>query len=464
MAYSTTSVHPSGNRLACSLGNQARYPVVVSENVPAPLEWIVGSEDSFQFLTVSSSGETKRYSFDGQVSNTTFPNLVASRPLVGFGDPLRPVVPPESTSRYGRAIPAPDGGLLYIDQFQNLKHIFTGPDGVEVDTVVDPSIVDPLIDGRIVFSAKNQMWALYTSATSDRDSLGIHGDIMEGFHLHILKYVDGFQVSEEVVLEGDELVYEGMGPMWADVDEDGVDDIVTTVSTLDVDASIRVYFMNSDGTVREQLSSDPARARYLQLFGFGPVSIFGTGEPENEFVGLLDPGNNGIIEYYRYEPKNDGNGTIKFSADGLPTRYTAHSFFSRNVDQGVVGDFDGDGRAETVIQNEEGTRLVAIERATERNAETVWSIPLSASVKSNIAVSCVDGTPQILFGTTDSKLIRVHFELETLSPLSSPTEAPKVGPLAAPTPDEASSAATAATIFPMWIYAAFVLFLLSKRN
>jgi hypothetical protein len=57
------------------------------------------------------------------------------------------------------------------------------------------------------------------------------GDATEGFHLHVLKNKGGrLQVASETVLEGDQMIFEGLAPMWTDIDGDGVEDILTTAS------------------------------------------------------------------------------------------------------------------------------------------------------------------------------------------------------------------------------------------
>ena len=84
-------------------------------------------------------------------------------------------------------------------------------------------------DAKIVLSDDGRI-AVYANATNQRYVHGIMGDSIEGASLVILRIIDEkLEIIEQIDLEGD-AVYEGLSPMWADVNQDGVQDLITTVS------------------------------------------------------------------------------------------------------------------------------------------------------------------------------------------------------------------------------------------
>ena len=73
------------------------------------------------------------------------------------------------------------------------------------------------------------MWALYTSATDVYDH-AVLGDALEGYQLTVLQWNPETELVEwhsntglEDVPQSD-AVFEGLGPMWTDIDQDGIDD------------------------------------------------------------------------------------------------------------------------------------------------------------------------------------------------------------------------------------------------
>src|SRR5690606_27646447 len=95
--------------------------------------------------------------------------------------------------------------------------------------------------GLPVVNAAGQI-ALYSDPTNERYVHGILGDDLEAAALLVL------QISPEnlvetvgrIALTGDE-VFEGLLPMWADVDGDEIEDLIVTVSSGRNGAGVRVF-------------------------------------------------------------------------------------------------------------------------------------------------------------------------------------------------------------------------------
>ena len=253
--------------------------------------------------------------------------------------------------------------------------------------------VNALPDGRLVMNSKGQI-ALYANASNQRYVHAIMGDDLEGATLLVLEIVGTeIRVIARVDLPGED-VFEGLSPIWADVDEDGNADLITTVSNGSLGARIRAYLF--DGTKFVSEVNGPAigqgnRWRHQLAWGaFGPNG-------ENELVDVLTPHIGGVVEFYQFD------GSSLNIVEGLGG-VTSHLIGSRNLDMGVAGDFNGDGQLEIVVVNQARNQLVAIQH-TANGAEAVWSLPVDGTVVTNIsAVKLLDERLVLAVGTADGRL------------------------------------------------------------
>lgn len=413
--YWTTSFSPTGNRYAehCNGGSIITIQKQAQSDARGRLDWVVGSQTTGgEMLGHFSSNEVIRFSSANVEAEATWTGTRSTRPLVAVSDDgsaLTPVVAPSSGSLYSNAIPiASLNATLYVDSNQVLQ--LQKGDGTSV-ALDSNSIVDPLIDAHITYSAVNKMWALYTSSTTQRYDHGILGDRAEGFHLHVLKQADGqstLEVANEIVLTDDnDIVFEDLAPVWTDIDRDGIDDLLTTIATRGQGAAMRAYLLNADGSVKGQVQSAYIGTgnRWLHKIAHAPMGPNG----EWEIVDCRTPHIGGIIRYFRYDAARTRLSEVtRISSNS----YTSHLINSRNIDQAVVADLNGDGTPELVIQTQRRDKLVGLQRTSgdDGDAQVVWCVPLDASIRSNLAVSCAkDGAAQLVFGTTDNQVYTVTF-------------------------------------------------------
>jgi hypothetical protein len=84
--------------------------------------------------------------------------------------------------------------------------------------------------------------------------------------------------------------------------------------------------------------------------------------------------------------------------------FTSHVIGTRNLDMGMAGDFDGDGRVEVLLPDQTRTELGGIRRV-EGGAEVVWMIPVGGRVSTNLAaVELIDGSLAVGVGREDGVL------------------------------------------------------------
>lgn len=432
MKHFTTSFNPTGNRLIeeCVVPSEGKVTRTVqvfaspSDNNLAIPVWAVGSAStSSQFVVSFNNLTVNRYDFDSdRVGNETFllqdsPN----RPLLASlshddndtNAPSSTLIPtlqyPPLTSDYSTAIPLEDGGWFFITRAQNLQQIRSN--GNDVTSLSLSNVDKPLIDANIVYSQTNRLWAVYTGATEDRYVHGVLGDDQEASSLHILQYDESLQLVnsiQKLALEGDDLVFEGLGPMWADVNGDGIDDLITTISASRQGSALGVYLLSNatDGTleVTKFVTSDfiGTGGRWLHQIAAGPLGPNGG----IEIVEIRTPHLGGQVRYYRL-PSDDTSSQLEFIAE--TQLYTSHELGSRNLDAVTVGDFDGDGVPELVVQDQDRKGLYGLQR-TSCGVNVAWNVTLPSKLETNIAVSCNIDTSimNILFATQES-FIRLEF-------------------------------------------------------
>lgn len=227
-------------------------------------------------------------------------------------------------------------------------------------------------DARIARSNDGRI-AVYANATNQRYVHGIMGDDIEGASLVVLRINDDqLEIIEQIDLEGD-AVYEGLSPMWADINEDGVQDLVTTVSDSQSGSRIRVYLFTENGilTVDGQAIGQANRWQHQLAWG-----AFGA-NAEMQLVDVLTPHIGGIVRFYEF----DGTQMV---IQAQISGYTSHVIGSRNLDMAVAGDFDGDGQLEIVLPSQNRQRIAGI-RNSENGAVVAWELDLNGTLVTNLA-------------------------------------------------------------------------------
>jgi hypothetical protein len=112
---------------------------------------------------------------------------------------------------------------------------------------------------------------------------------------------------------------------------------------------------------------------------------------------VLTPHIGGVVEFYQM--RGD-----KLEIVAQVPGYSSHAIGSPNLDMGLAGDLDGDGRIELLVPDQAQEALGAIRRNSE-GAETVWSIPIGGRLSSNLAaVAFPNGDLAVGVGREDGVL------------------------------------------------------------
>jgi hypothetical protein len=366
---------PSGNRVAEGRGT---FPHVEQAESPfsSPQIWLAG---------VVYDGRPHWVAVDAEGSASL---LMPGRVVVALGDlppGMPPIVhssanglaliqPPEDAAPLSHPLPV-DGGLLYV---ANNGDVVFGESRLAVNA---------MLDARPVVSAAGLI-AVYTDPTNERYIHGIMGDDIEAASISIMDAsVGDLQLVSKIELPGT-AVFEGLSPIWADVDGDGEDDLITTVSDDGLGAQVVIMKRNGDIIARGPAIGQSHRWRHqIAWAAMGEDGQMG-------LVEVLTPHIGGEVGFFTLSESGDELERIA-SVQG----YTSHVIGSRNLDMAVVGDFNGDGQMELVLPTQDRTRIVGLQIQGNTFAE-LWSLPLDGPLSSNLAaVTLPDGSLALGAGT-----------------------------------------------------------------
>lgn len=262
---------------------------------------------------------------------------------------------------------------------------------VNLELAAALSAIENTPDGSTILGSDSLFYSY--SGPTDRYPHGALGDKNEWTEL-VMGSTNPDQESIRFQLPDDE-VFEGLYPLVADVNGDGKEELVTTVSESSGGARLVVFAQNSDG-LRIIAESDSVGTGFRWLHQIAVAPFGPNGEIE---IGVVEtPHVGGIAKFYRLV--GDRLELVASSAGG----YMSHVNGSRNLDQAVAGDFDGDGAVELLVPSRSQEKLVALRRVGDA-VEEVWELDLGSRLSTNLAVVETDEGGLILgAGTEDGAL------------------------------------------------------------
>jgi hypothetical protein len=396
--HSFTHHQADGNRIVQGAGT---FPAVVVQDVilhGVPV-WVVGyaTQETLVWFVSLENGNLDRVELglDGTVIATELfaEQIAAQQPfVVGVAnDGVEFIFPAAANgSSYTHPISVGENMNVYIDSNGDL--VLSGD-----DEILHRLELNAMLDARLVTNSDGLM-AVYINPTDQRYVHGIMGDRLEAASIAILEITENqLQIASIIDLPNSD-VFEGLLPLWADVDADGSPDLVTTVSNNNEGAQIQVYSVSG-----QLLASGPAigtgqRWRHQLAWGaFGPGG-------ELELVDVLTPHIGGVVEFYRYA---DGQLNVVATQSG----YTSHVNGSRNLDMAVAGDFNGDEQLEIVVPSQSRYQIAAIQHNDDGNLVN-WEFDVGGRIITNL--SAINHTSGLSLAVgTDQGLLRVWISMSS---------------------------------------------------
>lgn len=392
VTFGYTYHRPDGNRLVSGKGSLPE-----SAFVDVPLDgqpvWVVGaaSGDSSLWAVALADGRVQAFSlFAGQLQKIDIKpdRLPAGMPpllKVDNGTPELVISGDENASQLSHAVPLDRHGDLIA--FINVSgDVVIDRGGIETARLQ----VNALPDARLLVDEKGRILVL--NKPTDRYGHGVLGDRVEAAGIAVLETQPNARLVRQIDIY-EPAVVEGITPFWTDLNADGEREIIVTHSDASQGAGLVVY--NQDGAIIAAGSSIGMGNRWRNQLG---AAQFDTGG-EIEIVDVRTPHLTGVVEFFNWDENE-----LKTAAE-LPG-YTSHVIGTRNLDMGLIGDFDGDGVNEVLLPNQERTELAAVFRM-EMGAVQDWSIPLDGVLSSNLAAVTMPDNRIILAAGLESGILRI---------------------------------------------------------
>ncbi|MEF8826255.1 MAG: hypothetical protein V5A27_07940 [Halapricum sp.] len=361
--YWYTHSRPTGNRFISGTADlRDTEPVRVAvDDRPVWLVAHPAPRGSYWSVVTAEGSATRWQVYEGAVSDETrLQHQVPRRPPVvasGESEPRLLDSPSIMSRNTGQMVGSWDGTPRRLFVAANGDLVLDGDDRSRFP-IDAPSDVRPA-------SLGDGTYVVYGDVT-DRYGHGALGDSLEPSSLVVVDATDPEVVARTVL--DTPLVFEGLQPLVADLDDDGEPEIVTTIADSENGARIAVY-----SSAGERLGTGPVYGpgwrHQLAAAPFGPDGV-------TELAVVLKPHVTHTLEYYRLE---DGDLRVRATVDGV----SSHTYGSRNLDGAVAADLDEDGTVELLVPTTDRRRLVAVSR-TPGNARIQWEWPLGARLKSNL--------------------------------------------------------------------------------
>lgn len=318
-------------------------------------------------------------------------------------------------------LPFADGSLVIVGEDGTAALI--GPD----ETVTELGAVDPTVrplaiqegddivlvpandgvdsdlpDATEVSSGDTRAW--FDGAT-ERLPHGALGDTTESTRLVIVQRVvsDPMDDSGEslvggarvvVDLEDDptQSVFEGLSPLLADIDGNGVIDVLTTISDGETGARLVAFDLAGERIAE----SEPVgqRNRWRHQIAVAPTDPNGG---TDEVIEVVTPHIGGLLQFRRF---GDGELALQFQTSA----FNSHELGSRNLDGAVVFDADGDGEPEAVLPVQDRTALAVVDSQPADDGPVLIDLG-GATATSNLALGQTTAGVQFAVALSDGRLL-----------------------------------------------------------
>ena len=286
---------------------------------------------------------------------------------------------------------AADGAVLLIGNLTAGPRVISR---VDVHALPDARITVADLDG------DGTPEAVVLSDPTERYAHGALGDRVEAGGVTVIGLSpNGLSIRARHLVPAPAVI-EDLAPVIAPLGEGSRPLIVVARSSAQQGAAVAAFGWKDAGLLL--LAEGPGAGQGLRwTHVLGAADLSGEGTPE--IVAVRTPHLGGVLTAYRRR----GSALIPVAqASG----YASHLFGSRNQDQALIADFDGNGRPEVVLPRQSREALAGLELESGRFAER-WSLLLGSPVESNLVAADLSGDGLVDLAVADRRALRVFLSV-----------------------------------------------------
>jgi hypothetical protein len=358
----------------------ARYGEAVSAEAPPVVVALDEAQSGLALvgrdgrLMLWSEGALRSYDVGAPLSRLSFPLPV--RPASQRWDDLLAV--------------AADGAVLLIARLSSAPRIVSR---VEARALPDARITVGDLDG------DGMLEAVVLADPTERHGHGILGDRIEAAGVSVIG-VTPFGLSLRGRHTLTSAVYEDLVPVLAPLSESGRPAVLVARSAPDTGGVVAALAWR-DGALVPLAETAAAKGGPEWVHVIGVSNLGGDATPEIVAVRVPQPG--GVLTAYR-------RAGATLAAVAQVPGFASHAAGSRNQDQALLADFDGNGRPEVVLPRQSRVAVAALEIDGGRWVER-WSVTLRGPIESNLGATDVDGDGFLDLFFADRHTLYVFFSL-----------------------------------------------------
>jgi len=234
--------------------------------------------------------------------------------------------------------------------------------------------------------------AWYFDPTTRYDH-GILGDAVEGGGLAV---EDDFGRRYDVRLPESE-VFEDIAPRIADIDGDGLNEVITIRSSVRAGAAIAVYGLAGGNLIERGDTTPIGRAmRWLNIAGIADY----TGNGQLNIAQVITPHIGGRLEILSW---NRGRMTVSAELNG----FSNHAIGSTELGMAATARVNRDRIPDLILPSADRRTLRMVTAASGRLTELA-SVPFDGAVGTAIGIVADGPPPVIVLGLEDGRLVAVR--------------------------------------------------------
>jgi hypothetical protein len=286
---------------------------------------------------------------------------------------------------------AADGAVVLIARLHSAPRIVSR---VEARALPDARITLADLDG------DGMPEAVVLSDPTERYGHGILGDRLEAASVSVIG-ITPFGLSLRARHPLSTAVFEDLVPVLASISELGRPAVLLARSAPEAGSEVAALGWR-DAALVSLAESATAKPGSEWVHVIAAANLGGDATPE--IIAVRVPQAGGILTAFR---RRAGVLDVVAQVAG----FASHAPGSRNQDQALVADLDGNGRLEVVLPRQSRVAVAALELEASRWVER-WSVTLRGPIESNLAASDVDGDGLLDLVFADRHTLYVFFSVK----------------------------------------------------